>query len=830
MLTSPWAHALKVIENKRFYITFPSDERVIASRLVDAVDSMSAFLERQGLPVTTPLHIVLDGKRDQPEVKVSMIPHREIRVPIRAPGVLEDGFLEKDPWLYFLFKGLCLQGIFSERSGFMKGLHCVFGEVISPNIILPEWALDGISHLLYERYKGRSAPLPLGEMILMAGPIPPLDHVSHHPEIWPGRFSYRIYGRPFVRWLDNHYGWEKLLAILRLHGSGLIPVEIDREARRTFGMSWNQLWEAFRKEYHPMLIEGEEEPMVGYWPEPFVYWNDVGVYPGLLSNAFRGRYGYVEGDGQLWLSLFDNTGVARVVNQRGDSVKTAPRPHIWDPGPGPVAVTREGHRPYLVLGKPVHEKDVLADLTNKIPEQQMIPAPHAVMQLSGPVMDRDGRVAVAANRQGNWDIWIYDGSWHRITDSPSIEMDPWLEKGNLIFASNASGRFQIHRSDMKPLTQSPTAAVLPRHDNYLQLEATGYTVQKRDPGEPLSLTSDLPVTPMAEEAATEPMDGEREYSFWKSIWPNYMLPDVFIDVEDLQLGLATVGRDVSREYAWDAGVRYTIKDDFLSFRLGAQMKGWHSRATRYPLRYQSAGRPPVDETRLDIRLGWESRRFKDFLFSANWRHYELESVSDGSEDEWWGELSWRHKFRRLRTALTVDLFTNGSQSLYGELSYKFGKRINTALNLVAGKTWGELVYGHNTFRVGGNTGEGFFTKRPTRLFPLRGFPSNILDAGQAAVGTIEVSMPLVRLQTGYKTLPLFLHNIRLGTFVDTGFAAQDISSDDLLISAGLEVITGLELAWNFKSDVRIGVAWPLRQPVFLDEEGPVFLFQLGLPL
>ena len=478
MLVSPWAHALKVIEKNRFYITFPPDEKAIASRLAEAAVSMSAFLEKQGLPVSTPLHIILDEQRDQPVAKTSMIPHREIRIPIKAPGVLEDGFLEPDPWLYFLFMGLCQQGIFSERSGFMKGLHYVFGEIISPNIILPEWAVDGISHLLYEKYTRRPTPSPLAEMILKTGPIPDLDHVSHHPEIWPGRYSYRIYGRPFIHWLNDHYGWEKLLAVLRLHGSGIIPIEIDREARKAFGMSWNQLWEAFRKQYSPLLIEGDEEPIVGYWSKPPVYWNDIGVYPGMLSNAFRGRYGYVDPDGILWLSLYDGKGAARIVSQRGDSIKFAPRQHVWDPGPGPVAVTRKGHRSHLVLGKPVDE-NVLAELTYKIPEQQMIPAPPAVIQLSGPVMDREGRIAVAGNTQGNWDIWLYDGLWHQMTSSSSIEMDPWFEDGTLIFASNGSGRFQIHSADMKPLTESPTAAILPRQGTYLELAATGCTIQKK---------------------------------------------------------------------------------------------------------------------------------------------------------------------------------------------------------------------------------------------------------------------------------------------------------------------------------------------------------------
>ena len=114
MSVNSWAHALKVIEKNQFYITFPSDEKAIASRLAEAAIPMSAFLETHGLQVTTPLHIILDEKRDQPDVKTSMIPHREIRIPIRAPGVLEDGFVEPDPWLYYLFKGLCEQGMYSE--------------------------------------------------------------------------------------------------------------------------------------------------------------------------------------------------------------------------------------------------------------------------------------------------------------------------------------------------------------------------------------------------------------------------------------------------------------------------------------------------------------------------------------------------------------------------------------------------------------------------------------------------------------------------------------------------------------------------------------------
>lgn len=64
---------------------------------------MIDFLERQGLAVKHPLHVILDDGLDIPEVEVHMIPHREIRVPHRAPGVLEDGYTETDPWADFKY-------------------------------------------------------------------------------------------------------------------------------------------------------------------------------------------------------------------------------------------------------------------------------------------------------------------------------------------------------------------------------------------------------------------------------------------------------------------------------------------------------------------------------------------------------------------------------------------------------------------------------------------------------------------------------------------------------------------------------------------------------
>ena len=95
---------------------------------------------------------------------------------------------------------------------------------------------------------------------------------------------------------------------------------------------------------------------------------------------------------------------------------------------------------------------------------------------------------------------------------------------------------------------------------------------------------------------------------------------------------------------------------------------------------------------------------------------------------------------------------------------------------------------------------------------------------------IETFWPLANLQAGYKSLPLFLHNISIGTFVDCGFAADHLTSEEILAGAGFEMITGMELAWGFMADFRLGWAWPLRWPDDVTQDGPVFLIQIGRPL
>ena len=226
--------ALVYVEKDDLFLYYPDNEGVIAERLLEKYPVMVDFLRRQGLSVAHPVHVVLDDDLDIPKVEVHMIPHREIRIPLRAPGVLEDGYTETDPWSYFLFRGLCLQGIYKTRSGIPGGLHKVFGEVISPNLVMPDWLTDGTCHLLYSLYRGKAPEDPFHAAIFESAELPEIAKTSHHPETWPGFHGYRIYGRPFMNWIYQSYGWERLLEFIRIHGAGIVPIEIDLKAKEVW--------------------------------------------------------------------------------------------------------------------------------------------------------------------------------------------------------------------------------------------------------------------------------------------------------------------------------------------------------------------------------------------------------------------------------------------------------------------------------------------------------------------------------------------------------------------------------------------------------------------
>jgi hypothetical protein len=345
------------------------------------------------------------------------------------------------------------------------------------------------------------------------------------------------------------------------------------------------------------------------------------------------------------------------------------------------------------------------------------------------------------------------------------------------------------------------------------------------------------------------------YSPFKSIWPNYIRPELFADISDLQIGIATQSFDVSGDYRLDAGVRYLFDTDYLALRAGAQVKLVGVQATRYPVSYSTDVGQIVDESRHEARLFWRPfeqtrlersnlllaseglTRFDGLELSLNGRNWEPlynrvdDPVNEAKEKEAWLGIGLAKHNEMFTFWGNFEYFSGNRQTLTLGSRLLYGEQTLTSIHLLYGQSWGDIPeWGHTTFRVGGNVSEGYFTRLPPKLFPVRGFTSNLIEAPKATAGGLEVYWPLANLQTGYATLPLFFHRLRLGTFIDAGIAGERYRTDDWLIGAGFEFLVSAEIAWGSFSTFRIGLAWPLVYPDNVQDKGVKFVLQLGRPL
>ncbi len=772
------AAGLLSLQNSGIELHYPRQEEKLASRMIREAAQMKSFLEKMGLALPERIHVVLVPGCLETGYQVQVIPLYRIRIALQPPGPLEDGAIEPDPWTYRLFCGLAGQAVFFQCHGVPGAARRLMGAVISPNRILPPWSIDGVCHLLWELYKERPGALSvstLDESIRNTLAWPGLDRISNHPRIWPGSEFYRIWGRPFVRWLYRMYGWKPLLAFIRSHGAGVIPFEVGRKAEKIFGLDWEGLWQAFSAQARPPGRR-QERALDTIGPEPVV---------------------------RAGMSLAPGGGKAAGNGPAGKELK----------------IVYKGSRPFLsICREPEGHRESIA-------------APAQVTALDGPVRGPEGQVAVAGCSGGNWDIWLYDGTWQKAVAAPGVQCHPAFGPGGLVFASDHSGRFQVYDSSWNLLSNCDTAALRPEGGYFYCLGPKGWERQRLQPaGRQRPPAAEPQAEPTGGNQATL-APGGRPYRLFSGMWPNYLAPDLFFDSSNLQLGLVTRAEDASGEAGWDAGLRYAFSQRYTAWQLGATFRPWSGRLTSYPLDYETGTGQVVAEARQEASLSW--RILGDLSISLNGRRYgPLDSSSrlSGSQNEFWLEGKWSWSSDWLKTWFQVELIESRGPSVSGWLQLKPGRTKNWELSLFAGKSWGQTLSGHNTFRVGGDLTEGFFTRRTTRLFPVRGFPGNVLESEQAFSARAEVFVPLAAIHRGYGTFPVFWRNLQAGFFTDCGMATGRPAADQLLVGMGMELVASLELAWDIDADFHLAVAWPLAQPGFLDEQGPVLLLQIGRPL
>jgi Tol biopolymer transport system component len=141
-----------------------------------------------------------------------------------------------------------------------------------------------------------------------------------------------------------------------------------------------------------------------------------------------------------------------------------------------------------------------------------------------------------------------------------------------------------------------------------------------------------------------------------------------------------------------------------------------------------------------------------------------------------------------------------------------------------------LRYG--SFRLGGNYGISSYYRLPDEYESVRGFPVATVSGDWYYLGTLEYRFPLIRIDRGAGTLPLFVQKFSGAVFTDVGdaFDTLDAATGPLIGVGGELRLTGIA-GWAVGFQLRAGYAFAVYGPGGYDPlQVETLYFRLGTSL
>ena len=509
--------------------------------------------------------------------------------------------------------------------------------------------------------------------------------------------------------------------------------------------------------------------------------------------------------------------------------------------------------------------------------------------VASPRFSPDGReVAFLQHRSGTWNLNLVsrEGAAQGVTElmhDRAIERDPSFSPDGayLLFSSDRSGIFDIYALRLADhalfrVTHMLEGAFEPEvSPDQTQLALVTYSARGYDlgriPYQPEFWTlergpshQDLILPPVSLEPAAE-LFPVSPYNPLPTLRPHYWLPYVGVDAAGTTLGALTSGSDVVGRNEYAGTVWYG---------LGSKTPGWdlsYTNHTLYPdinlYTFRDlvvpAGLPDNTERHLSAGV------FASFPFSAFERSfslgagYELSRLSkvadpfhlaaaDGTLAAGQIRLAYSDAKRFIRSisteqgqrasiTLRVADPALGSDFAFRQLSGAASKYLPMpwtwngrplhhvlAARLSGGIARGDLARRHLWELGGFDEGDpiqSILNPTGAPITILRGFRGSSFYGDVFALGSLEYRFPIVSVETGAWTLPLYLRRIHGAVFVDAGdawnaFAEKGTSlflapnRFQLHESLGAEVRFETVLGYVLPTDVRVGCARGLEHSEF----------------
>ena len=439
--TYDWRLHWNTLETEHFEIHYHEGEEELAAGFAAISEEVHAEISaRFGWTPKRRTQVVLIDASDEANGMATPFPYNAIYLFVTAPGA-HSSLDSYDHWLRTLFIHEYTHIIQLDMVGGLPGvLRHIFGRIIIPNGLQPQWMIEGLATFEETRSttagRGRSS---WTDMLLRAALLedrfPAIDQAGGGLVSWPGHNVPYLFGADFHRFVTERYGKGTWAEIAKRYSRFPVPFFVNHNARKVLDESFAGLWEEWREE----LKHKYEEQVRRIQAEPTTRSTPITETGGrLLSPRFS-----PDGKSILYAeSLDDEFPTVKIARLDGPTVDvllkdTAAEDFTWHPDGSRAIYARIGKH-----GNLYRKYYRFYDLYRVDLEERRTARLTRGARAREPDLAPDGRSVVCVrNALGQTNLWIYDldtGEFRDLTisaDGTQYAEPRWSPDGALIAVS-----------------------------------------------------------------------------------------------------------------------------------------------------------------------------------------------------------------------------------------------------------------------------------------------------------------------------------------------------------------------------------------------------------
>lgn len=665
---------------------------------------------------STRIDVVLSDETDEANGETAAFPRNETFFVVAPPDAY-DGEFEIDDWLRYLASHELTHAFHLDHArGFPWFMRYVFGRFLyfMPNYFQPTWIIEGLatwSETNPEAKIGRGqSSFFRGEMRLeVEHGIKSLREVNQPIEQWPAGNTRYLYGVYFMNFLQQRYGRDSIRRWTENYAFDGWPWLINRNAKKTFGKTFDQLWAEFslwlQGQFQPEIDAIHKSGLRGLAapspPTGSYFWGPMkGLYAVRDDGITQQRLQKLEG-GQ-WKNIADmnsirfSPGPKRILAAESgwiDQARWSTDLMSIDPVSGAKRRLTRGLRVrdavdmqqgiVVVAGEAGQKRLLLVDDTGAI--RETLWQGHEGENPSTLAVSPDQtRLAASLWRKGSgWDLVEFDFSshtWKELMARPEQELSPaWSTDGkSIFFSADYGGTFNIWKldlgsGDLKQMTNVVGAALYPNPLDDQTLDFTLLTADGYERGELKmadALNAPAPDLPVAAIPLKEvlPVDvTHAPYSPWPSLLPTYWFPALqSAPGQGLYGGFEISNSDLLQRHTFDMfamGGTSPVPDVFgaADYAYTRYLPWLVLGASRYPSNYLDDNGNIVRER---VSEAWDAGL--ELPYSTAWSTTTLEAFASGRRNWDYWRAAGEEPFGEARESLFYGLAQYDSTRTYAE--------------------------------------------------------------------------------------------------------------------------------------------------------------------